>query len=131
MVGMGLGALLLFTAFVLLTDRVITLRRFRRLPVRDRVAVLYRRNLRVLSYLRLPQEKDETLSEYRARIAADLPEGAADWIGDYETLLYGTGAEASEIAERMVSGNARLVAEFKRRRPRFYRLCSIGNRLIH
>ncbi|MBO4627066.1 MAG: transglutaminase domain-containing protein [Lachnospiraceae bacterium] len=131
MVGMGLGALLLFTAFVLLTDRVITLRRFRRLPVRDRVAVLYRRNLRVLSYLRLPQEKDETLSEYRARIAADLPEGAADWIGDYETLLYGTGAEASEIAERMASGNARLVAEFKRRRPRFYRLCSIGNRLIH
>ncbi len=131
MIGAGLAALLLFTAFVLLSDRAVTLHRFRKLPARDRVAVLYRRNLRVLSYLRLPQEKEETLSEYRTRISEELPEGAADWIGDYESLLYGSSADASDIADRLSSGNALLVAEFKRRRPRFYRLCRIGNRLIH
>ena len=93
--------------------------------------MLYRRNLRLLSYLRLPQKAEETLTEYRGRIREELPEGAASWIGDYEAFLYGTAADSEATVRRLTAGNALLTAEFRAQRPRLYLLCRLGNRLIH
>ena len=127
----GLVLLLLFTAVVLFADRVIALRRYKNLSPEARVSVLYRRNLRLLSYLRLPQKAEETLTEYRGRIREELPEGAASWIGDYEAFLYGTAADSEATVRRLTAGNGLLTAEFRAQRPRLYLLCRLGNRLIH
>jgi len=127
----GLALLALFASVVLLLDRQLAIRRFRRLSDRERIPVVYRRNLRILGYLDCPSPADETLSEYRRRLSAFLPDESADWIEDYESFLYGTDADCAAVLGSLQRGNQALTALFKERRPHLYRLCLLGNRLLH
>lgn len=126
----AIGFLFVFTVIVLLSDRAITLRRFAQLSDADRIPVWNRRNRRILSYLGLPMQKEETLTEYRNRIITSLPDRSVAWIPAYEEFLYGNPSDIGKIEESMKAGNKALIKEFRKRHPKKYRLCALGNRLI-
>lgn len=127
----GIAILFAFTVLVLLADRVITLSRFARLSDTNKVSALYRRNCRVLSYLGLSMKKEETLSDYKARLSASLPKKAISWIDSYEQFLYGTPDDIPRIVKSLASGNRSLIEVFRKQHRRKYLLYVIGNRLIH
>ncbi|MBO4695965.1 MAG: transglutaminase domain-containing protein [Lachnospiraceae bacterium] len=126
----AIGFLFVFTVIVLLSDRAITLRRFSRLSDAERIPVWNRRNRRILSYLGLPMRKEETLTDYRNRIITSLPDKTVAWIPSYEEFLYGSPSDIAKIEESMKAGNKALIKEFRKRHPKKYRLCALGNRLI-
>jgi hypothetical protein len=127
---LAVAALLVFTVIVLLSDRAVTLRRFARLSDKDKVPALYRRNQRILSYLNLGIQKEETLTEYQKRIADSLPYLATAWVPFYEEFLYGTPSDISFLLKTLETANKTLLKEFKEKNPKRYRLCALGNRLI-
>ncbi|MBP5355183.1 MAG: transglutaminase family protein [Lachnospiraceae bacterium] len=127
---LGFAALALFTIPVLLIDRLLVNRRFRRMTAAEQIPVLYRRNNRLLTYLELPLGDDETLSEFRGRILPKLPDDAVTWIPSYETWLYGRDASAEETAAAMQRGNDALTETFREMSPRKYRFCRMINRLL-
>lgn len=122
--------LIIFTVIVLLSDRAITLYRFRRLSDEEKIPSLYRRNQRVLSYLGLSLKKEETLAEYLERISASLPKRSVEWLPAYEEFLYGKPSDIRPLVTAMQAGNKALLKEFRKQSPKRYRLCAIGNRLI-
>ena len=124
------AALITFTVIVLLSDRAITLRRFARLSETDKAPALYRRNQRILSYLGLGIQKEETLTEYQKRITGSVPYLATAWIPFYEEFLYGTPSDMAFLIKTLEAANKALLKEFKEKNPKRYRLCALGNRLI-
>ena len=127
---LGLVALVLFAIPLLLLDRLFHNRRFRRMTPAEQIRVLYRRNLRILSYLELPEKEDETLAEYRSRLLPLLSEPAVNWLPPYEEHLYSASSDSGEVAAAMLRGNTALAEEFRKRNPRKYRFCSLTNRLL-
>ena len=127
---LAVAFLAVFTVIVLLSDRAITLRRFARLSDREKVPALYRRNQRILSYLDLGIQKEETLTEYQKRISESLPYLATAWVPFYEEFLYGTPSDISFLLKTLKAANETLLKEFRTRNPKRYRLCALGNRLI-
>lgn len=127
---LGFVALVLFAIPLLLLDRLVHNRRFRRMTPAEQIRVLYRRNSRILAYLELPITEDETLAEYRARLMPLLPETATAWLAPYETHIYGADANPQEVAAAMQQGNSALAEAFREKNPRKYRLCSMTNRLL-
>ncbi len=125
-----LGALALFAILVLLADRILTLRRFRRMSTPDRIRTLARRNLRILAHLDLPIRDDETFSEFRDRARRELPAAACNWISDYEVFLYGTPVDVKSVEASLLAAEETLLNEFRHRKPRRFRLCRLTNRLL-
>ena len=127
----AIAILFLFTVLVLLSDRIITRYRYKRLSDSERIRVLYRRLNRLLSSLGLGQEDRETLQEFRDRLSGALPSEAVDWISVYERFLYGSLTAPGEVVSVMENAGAALTAALKERKPRLYLLYRLSNRLIH
>ncbi|MBO4653108.1 MAG: hypothetical protein J5649_07330 [Lachnospiraceae bacterium] len=127
---LGIAALFLFAILVLLIDRAIVNRHFRRMAAAEQIAVLYRRNLRLLTYLELPMDEDETLTEYRERLLPKLPDDAVSWLTAYETYLYGRDTAPETVVAAMQLGNDALTETFREMSPRKYQLYRMINRLL-
>ena len=127
---LGVVALILFAIPVLLIDRLLVNRRFRRMTTAEQITVLYRRNQRLLTYLELPCGEDETLTEYRERLRPLLPDDAVQWLSSYETYLYGRTATPEKTVAAMQQGNDALTETFKEMSPRRYRFYRMINRLL-
>lgn len=126
----GLGGVLVFTVSALLIDRFMARKRFKKMSAYERVLVLYRRNMRILGWLRLPPGDSETLLEYAERLKPLVPEDGASWLRAYDAFMYAEPGNVSWIAEEMLHGNKTLLSAFKKRNPVRYRIYGLANRFL-
>lgn len=126
----GLGGVLVFTISALLIDRFMTRKRFKKMSAYEKVLVLYRRNMRLLGWLKLPPENSETLLEYEKRLEPLVPEDGASWLKAYDAFMYAEPGNVSWIAEEMLYGNKVLLRAFKKQSPVRYRIYGLANRLL-
>lgn len=127
---LGVAALVLFAIPVLLIDRFLVNRRFRRMSPAEQITVLSRRNQNLLAYLEQPIKEEETLAEYRERLLPILPDDAVTWLTSYETYLYGRDTAPEPVVAAMQHGNDALKETFRGLSPRRYRLYNMINRLL-
>ena len=77
---------------LLLIDRGIRRNRFEKTDDREKIKILFRRNLKLLQRMNLAMEKGETLSEYAQRIKEKIPVDITETIAIYEETIYGDRA---------------------------------------
>ena len=88
MIVMPMIAGLTFTLLVFATDRLIKERRYRKMDETRKASWVCKNCLDLLKRKHLGKNKEETLSEYRARIKGVLNDDQLKFIGTYEDILY-------------------------------------------
>lgn len=110
---------------VLLADHLLGMYRYRRMSGEAKLKAEVRKNLRVLSWLGLKREEQETLQELRDR-GEWIPEFASlRFIEDYEDVVYGGRTASGEMLERVKRERRQLWILLKRKNRAayvFYRL---------
>ena len=69
-------------------DRIVAGYRYSRMDDREKIFELCRRNMKLMKRAGYKKEPYETLTEYRKRLAEDVPEEITAYTGTYEDLLY-------------------------------------------
>lgn len=97
----GIPAITAGFAVVLLVDNWLGMYRYRRMDLAGRLKVEIRQSFRVLSWLGLKREDQETLQELRERGMMILGLTSLHFIEDYEEMLYGGKKAGEEVLERV------------------------------
>ncbi|MCH5341000.1 MAG: transglutaminase domain-containing protein [Acetatifactor sp.] len=122
----GIPTILAGFALVLLVDNWLGMYRYRRMDLTEKLKVEVRQNFRVLSWLGLKREDQETLQELRDRgtmvLGLTTP---LRFIEDYEDVLYGGKKVEEEALERIKREREQLlelIREEKKLMNVFYRM---------
>ena len=121
----SIPAILAGFAVVLLVDNWLGMYRYRRMDPAEKLKVEVRQSFRVLSWLGLKREDQETLQELRERGMMILGLISLYFIEDYEDVLYGgkkIGEEAIERVKREREHLLELLREEKKLMYVFYRI---------
>ena len=119
-VAFSVPAILAGFALVLLLDHLLGRRRYQRMSTVEKCKIEVRKNLRVLSWLGVKREKQETLQELRERGLLELGLKSLCFIEFYEDVLYGAGTVEGEALE-----------EIKKEREQLWILLRKENRLTY
>lgn len=97
----SIPAILAGFALVLLLDNLLGRHRYRRMSSVEKCKVEVRKNLRVLAWLGVKREEQETLQELRERGMLMLELTSLRFIEDYEDVLYGGRKVEEEMLEEV------------------------------
>ena len=89
----GLGFLLFFLA----ADHLYRKYRYRKMSDKNKILTLCRRDMRILRRIGLKPEPGETLTEFKERAAARIPEAMLHFIVPYEKVLYAGETDCSDM----------------------------------
>lgn len=118
-------AILAILVLALIFDNLRGMYRYRRMDSEERLKVEVRRNLRLLSWLGLKREEQETLQELHEHVTLVSELGCLHFIEDYEDVVYG----GKNVGEEMLVGTRKergllwsLLKKEKRLTYVFYRM---------
>lgn len=116
----GIPAILASFALVLLVDNWLGMYRYRRMDPAEKLKVEVRQNFRILSWLGLKREDQETLQELRERGTMTLGFTSLQFIEDYEDVLYGGKKVGAEAIERVMREREQLLGLIREEKKLMY-----------
>lgn len=122
-----LGISVIFAGFVLalVLDNLISFYRYQKMGLKEKLKAEAHRNLRVLSWLGLKRDENETLQELRER-AALLPElENLHFIEDYEDVVYGEKSGTEAMLERAQEERRQLYILMRKEKKLTYIFCRL------
>lgn len=109
LVGFGIPAILAGYVIVLAADNMLSRYRYHKMTPEGKLRVEVRRNLRLLSWLGLAREEQETLQELQERGSHMLGVTSLNFIEEYENVVYGGKAADDKMLERVRKERERLL----------------------
>lgn len=112
-------------ALVLTVDNLIGMYRYRKMNPTEKLKVEVRKNLRILSWLGLKREEQETIQELRERgmLMPEMP--SLRFLEDYENVVYGGKTVGEEILEGVKKEREQLWILLRKEKKTAYILCRI------
>ena len=111
---------LVFLICFTLMDRMLSRRRYERMPEDRKFEVLCRRNMRILKAMGYTKGSAETLQEFRERAGADIPAGDLRFTECMERVRYAGRTADSEMLDIASANEKALLAGLRRERGRLY-----------
>lgn len=127
---MFLPAIFAGFALVLALDNLIGMYRYRRMNLTEKLKVEVRKNLRILSWMGLKREEQETLQELRERGMLMPGLTPLRFLEDYEDVVYGGKTVGEEMLEGAKKEREQLWILIRKEKKMAYIFCRIRMFLI-
>lgn len=119
---LSLAAVVVVGIVLLLLERLLNRYRYKRMNEEQKYLAEIRRNLKILSWLRIERGAEETLEELRVRMSECLDsEEEIRFVEEYEEFLYGGRSADSGMIQLVKEEQERLLRILKQKKKWTYR----------
>lgn len=119
-IGITLGILVILISVFFVIDKAIRRIRYRHMNQTDQFVVEVKRNLWLLSKMKIERNPSETLQELKKRSKKILPETELYFLDDYEDYLYGSHEITQTVLQDAITQQNELLKLLKSKRRWYY-----------
>ena len=117
----SIGILFAISVLIFVADCFVQRYRYRKMSPEQKLHVLWKKNLKLLSILGFTREEGETLEEFERRLKEEFPEETEfDSLKKYEEFLYGNASVETESIKLLLEEQCKLLNFLRKRKKILY-----------